>query len=217
MPENSHPERALPDRPAPRKRPRQARSRALVDAILDATARVLVRDGYAALTTNAVAALAGVSIGSLYQYFPNKDALVLALRERHSHQMQALIMGEVARWEMAEPGATLTGLLTRAIHAAMEAHRLEPALHRVLALEAAHLEEEHEEDETEGFLRALLERHAQGPDPEVTVPDLGIATFIVGRMAHALIHAAVLDPPPGADPEALEREAVRAVMAYLTA
>jgi AcrR family transcriptional regulator len=185
-----------------------------VDAILDATARVLVRDGYAGLTTNAVAALAGVSIGSLYQYFPNKDALVLALRERHSQRMHALIMAELGP---AETGASLAGLVARAIHAAIEAHRLEPALHRVLALEAAHLEARHEEDETEGFLRDLLERHAQGPNPEVTVPDLGIATFIVGRMAHALIHAAVLDPPPGADPVALEGEAVRAVMAYLTA
>ncbi|MEA1652269.1 TetR/AcrR family transcriptional regulator [Nitrospirillum sp. BR 11164] len=188
-----------------------------MDVILDATARVLVRDGYAALTTNAVAAVAGVSIGSLYQYFPNKDALVLALRDRHSRRMHALIMAEVAHWETAGHDATLADLMGRTLHAAIEAHRLEPALHKVLALEAAHLETHHEEDETDGFLRALLERHAQGPNPEVTVPDLGIATFIVGRMAHALIHAVVLDPPPGADAHALEREAVRAVMAYLTA
>ncbi|TWB43680.1 TetR/AcrR family transcriptional regulator [Nitrospirillum pindoramense] len=188
-----------------------------MDAILDATARVLVRDGYAALTTNAVAVAAGVSIGSLYQYFPNKEALVLALRERHVRHMSALMMREAAFWDAAEQGVPLEALITRTIHVAMVAHRLEPALHKVLALEAAHLEARHEEDGTEGVLRALLERYSRGPDAEVTVPDLDVATFVVGRMAHALIHAAVLDPPPGADPHTLERETVRAVMAYLTA
>ncbi|MEE3622552.1 helix-turn-helix domain-containing protein [Nitrospirillum sp. BR 11752] len=141
-----------------------------MDAILDATARVLVRDGYAALTTNAVAVAAGVSIGSLYQYFPNKEALVLALRERHVRHMSALMMREAAFWDAAEQDVPLEALITRTIHVAMVAHRLEPALHKVLALEAAHLEAHHEEDGTEGVLRALLERYSQGPDAEVTVP-----------------------------------------------
>jgi AcrR family transcriptional regulator len=67
-------------RTTPRKRPRQERSRATVDAILAATARVLVRHGYDDLTTNGVAIAAGVSIGSLYQYFPNKTSMVEAVR-----------------------------------------------------------------------------------------------------------------------------------------
>ena len=66
----------------PRKTPSQGRSRALVDAVIDATARVLVSEGEAALTTNRVAEVAGVSVGSLYQYFPNKEALVAAVIER---------------------------------------------------------------------------------------------------------------------------------------
>ncbi|MEY2883152.1 MAG: hypothetical protein RL490_876 [Pseudomonadota bacterium] len=59
--------------------PVQARSRALVDAILEAAAQILERDGQARFTTNAVAARAGVSVGSLYRYFPNKTAILLAL------------------------------------------------------------------------------------------------------------------------------------------
>src|SRR6185503_3042990 len=70
-------------RTTPRKRPRQARSRETVSAILAATSRVLVKHGFDGLTTNAVAEAAGVSIGSLYQYFPNKEALVAGLIERH--------------------------------------------------------------------------------------------------------------------------------------
>ena len=63
----------------PRKRPRQARSRALVEAILDAAAHILAQHGREALTTNAVAVKAGVSVGSLYQYFPNRDAIIAAV------------------------------------------------------------------------------------------------------------------------------------------
>ena len=68
---------------APRKRPRQQRSRETVARILDAAAEVFADVGYTAATTNAVAERAGVSIGSLYQYLPNKEALLAALAERH--------------------------------------------------------------------------------------------------------------------------------------
>ena len=66
-----------------RKRPRQQRACATWHAILDAAAQLFSEHGYAATSTNKVAERAGVSIGSLYQYFPNKDALLLALAERH--------------------------------------------------------------------------------------------------------------------------------------
>lgn len=66
----------------PRKLPHQARSRETVEAILDAAARVLARDSLVGFNTNRVAQVAGVSIGSLYQYFPGKDALCAALIER---------------------------------------------------------------------------------------------------------------------------------------
>lgn len=65
--------------PDPRKRPRQARSVATFEAILEAAARILESLGFAGFNTNAVAELAGVSIGSLYQYFPSKDALIVEL------------------------------------------------------------------------------------------------------------------------------------------
>ena len=74
-----------------RKEAIQGRSKATVEAILRAAAHILVRTGYEATTTNRVAVEAGVSIGSLYQYFPNKEAIVSALIDRHlSDQMQWL-------------------------------------------------------------------------------------------------------------------------------
>src|SRR5580698_3835386 len=75
-----------------RKTPRQKRSVATVGAILDAAARILEKQGFDAYSTNAVAARAGVSIGSLYQYFPGKDAITRALIEREC----ALLLADVS-------------------------------------------------------------------------------------------------------------------------
>ena len=76
----------------PRKRPVQARSRAMYARILDEAARIFDELGYHATTTNAVADAAEVSVGSLYQYFPNKDALLVALAERHLDEVRPLVV-----------------------------------------------------------------------------------------------------------------------------
>ena len=64
---------------APRKTASQKRSRFTVEALLDATARILMKEGFDRASTNEIAATAGVSVGSLYQYFPSKEALVAVL------------------------------------------------------------------------------------------------------------------------------------------
>ncbi len=106
--------------PTPRKVPRQARARATVDAILDAAARLLVEQGYADTTTNSVAEIAGVSIGSLYQYFPNKDALIVALHRRHAQQMHAVMTAALEGSRQGSLRASLARLPTSS----------SPALHR---------------------------------------------------------------------------------------
>lgn len=77
----------MSDRPPralkPRKSPRQARSKATVDAILGATIQVLIADGSARLTTTQVARRAGVSVGTMYQYFPHREALLYAVTQRY--------------------------------------------------------------------------------------------------------------------------------------
>src|SRR5512137_3082781 len=116
-------------RTAPRKAPAQKRSRATVEAIVDATARVLVRDGYDALSTNRVAREAGVSVGSLYQYFPGKEALVAAVMEQYSQRMQENIAERMAR---IEAGADTEQVATEIIRAMLAAQQAEPRLHRAL-------------------------------------------------------------------------------------
>lgn len=117
---------------AMRKTPRQARSRATTEAILDAAAHILGERGWAATTTNAVAERAGVSIGSLYQYFPNKLALVEAVRQRHFDEVLAVLRS-------ATDGTTSrTRRIAAFVDGIIEVHRRFPAAHRVLLEDAPH-------------------------------------------------------------------------------
>jgi AcrR family transcriptional regulator len=89
----------------PRKSPRQRRSRDTVERILDAAARIFDERGYRGTTTNHVAALAGVSVGSLYQYFPNKDAILVALAERHLDAVAARFLDRLTALRTEAPPA----------------------------------------------------------------------------------------------------------------
>jgi len=84
-----------------RRDPAQERSRQTVDAIVEAAGQLLVEHGRLGVTTNAVAERAGASIGSVYQYFPNKEAIFASLQERHRDQVMPLIQHTLAR--LADP------------------------------------------------------------------------------------------------------------------
>jgi AcrR family transcriptional regulator len=197
---------------SPRKAPRQSRSQATVTAILDATARILVERGFAQASTNAIAERAGVSVGSLYQYFPNKEALVAALHARHGDQMTAVIQRALTR----AMDATLFDALAGLIEATVEAHRVDADLHRVLEqqLGGMDLETMHEEylDVMEDRIVALLSRHRA----EITAPDLKLAAFMLMNAAHGLIHAVVLQRPRGVSLKQATQEIAVMTMAYLT-
>ncbi|MBN8888614.1 MAG: TetR/AcrR family transcriptional regulator [Rudaea sp.] len=111
-----------------RKAPQQQRSRATVDAIVEAAARILARRGWAGFTTNEVAAVAGVSVGSLYQYFPNKLALAEAIRRRHLDAVLAAL--SVSGGD--DEGLTLERRVARLIDGVVAAHSVNQALHHVL-------------------------------------------------------------------------------------
>src|SRR5262245_57527724 len=115
----------------PRKSASQERSRLTVNAILEATARVLMKEGYDRASTNKIAAVAGVSIGSLYQYFPSKEALVAAVSERHSHEVLQLMRDALVKVAARPIEEAVRGFVSIAI----DADRLDPKLSRWLAVE----------------------------------------------------------------------------------
>jgi len=204
-------------RPAtiPRKQASQERSRATVDALIEATARILVRDGYDRASTNRIAETAGVSVGSLYQYYPGKDALVAAVADRHG---QAIM--QVARDALAEVADAPSGSgMRRLVSAAVEAHRLDPALHRVLAEQIPRTGALADTEAFNPENYALFRRYLEGHREELRAGlDLELAAFVCVASIEALTHNAVLHRPGGltdAAAEALVEEATRLVLRYL--
>jgi AcrR family transcriptional regulator len=111
---------------------RQARAQSTVKALLEAGARILAEGGWPAFNTNAVAMRAGVSIGSLYEYFENKQALVDAIADGHLAQREALLAEGAARLGTI----TQTGeLITALVEGSVMLHAHDPRLHRALASE----------------------------------------------------------------------------------
>src|SRR5262245_59925766 len=82
-----------------RRKPAQARARATMETIFEATARSIERDGIAALNTNRIAERAGVSIGTLYEYFPNKDAILIAMARQRLAKDERLVRQALAAAE----------------------------------------------------------------------------------------------------------------------
>jgi AcrR family transcriptional regulator len=107
----------------PRKQASQERSRATVDALIEATARLLVREGFDRASTNRIAAEAGVSIGSLYQYYPSKEALVAAVIDRHNQELM-----QVVRVALAEVAVLpIEQAVRKLVAVAIDAHRIDPS------------------------------------------------------------------------------------------
>jgi AcrR family transcriptional regulator len=175
----------------PRKTASQQRSRLTVDALIEATARVLTREGYDRASTNRIAAVAGVSIGSLYQYFPSKEALVAAVIDRHTEALSQAAGAALLKAAARPIEIAVRELVT----AAIDAHRVDPKLHRVLAEEVPRTGRLENIDAVErnacAFVRGYLEAHRS----EIDAPDLDLAAFVVVTTVEALTHSAVLHRP----------------------
>jgi AcrR family transcriptional regulator len=180
-----------------------------VAAILEAAARLFDRGS---ATTNGIARLAGVSIGSLYEYFPNKDAILESLIDRHVQEAADQLRHELAALDPAS--TSLAKGVRRLVDRMLELHADRPGLHRVLvgrfmALPAVRrrllVAERHIRDELVAWLRA---------QPEVAVPDLGVAVRMVVEGTDALVHRWV-EEPEGTTPEAFAAEVTRLWVGYL--
>ncbi|MGN3965265.1 TetR/AcrR family transcriptional regulator [Burkholderia gladioli] len=191
----------------PRKAPVQRRSAATVEALVEAAARILEREGPDAYTTNAVAARAGVSIGSLYQYFPNRDALTAALIERETG---ALLADFDRAIELPDCASILAAMVRAAV-----AHQLRrPALARLIDVEERRLP-------VEGRVGYVAARGLEAIAIAFGKPDAPLlaAPEVAARDVLAMVRG-ITDMAGEAgetDAAALERRALRAVFGYLRA
>jgi AcrR family transcriptional regulator len=198
----------------PRKAASQERSRMTVGALVEATARILVAEGFDRASTNRIAEAAGVSIGSLYQYFPSKEALVLAVAERHNREISRAIGGALAGIEALPIEDAIRSLVAIAI----EGHRVDPQLHCVLAEQIPRTGSlEHlgtVNPEAQAAFRAYLESRRD----ELCVEDVALATFVCATSIEALAHNAVLHNAELCSDDAvaaLISETTRLIVAYL--
>ncbi|MFI5936995.1 TetR/AcrR family transcriptional regulator [Actinoplanes sp. NPDC051494] len=193
----------------PRRTPRQVRAELTRERILAAAAHIFAEHGYAAGTTNRIAERARISIGSLYQYYPNKDAILAALLVRHIDR---------GTWTQADQLELSPGSLEATVRAlvrnAIDNHDDDPQLLRIMIEEAPFSQEliatiDRHEKARVAQLRDLLARH-----PDVGVRDLdtaaGLITFTVETNAHRLMAG-----PRAVAIETFENELVDMVTRYL--
>jgi AcrR family transcriptional regulator len=198
-------------RTVPRKKPRQERSRATVEAILEAAAHILVAHGFEDTTTRQVAERAGVSIGSLYQYFPSKEALITALVER---QVQRVL--DVCTEALQSQGQRSTREVVRDVALGlMKAYAVNPRLHQVLISEGQRLgmmdRLQAFEQRIEAVVRGFL-LHYRG---DLRPHRVELATFLLTRAIRGVIWSAAIERPELFEDPELADELGELMLGYL--
>ena len=183
----------------------------MVEMILEAAARVFIRRGYASATTNRIAEAAGISVGSLYQYFPSKDAIAVELLRRYRETLIALVHRHLEQVEET----SLESVVRALVGAILRAEGIDPALHRVLIEQVLRTSARAEivgfEEKVERLLAdAIRERAvAHERDPDVTA-------FVLVRAVLGAVHSALVDRPAMNGPP-LVNEVTRLVVRFLEA
>jgi len=193
---------------SPRKTPRQERSRATVEALLEATTEILSREGYTRLTTNRIAERAGVNIASLYQYFPGKEAIVAELRRRHGADQRAALRQVLAEHTPGELESTIRTLVSVGV----AGHAQAPRLHRVFTEEMPALGYPDVAaidapifDAMRRFLR----------EADVDVRDMELALWIISTASGAILHRAAVERPEDLSNGVIADELVTLLCRYL--
>lgn len=207
---NSHMNRPAPDLLKPRKTPRQARSAVTIEAIHTATIQVLLSDGVGRLTTTRVAERAGVSVGTMYQYYPHKQALLFAIVERQLDLIVTAMLAAVERLEGRDLQSVAEGLATawldakmadivssRAIYGIAAEFDLSDLMNRAKALMI----------ETIGPLLATV--------PDARFADPESAAFMLAALLGGTVRAVMEAGSDEDDLERLRRELPRACLGYL--
>jgi AcrR family transcriptional regulator len=177
---------------SPRKSPRQERSRRTVERILDAAARIFHEQGYAGATTNDIADEAEVSVGSLYQYFPNKDALLVALTKRH---IETTASGLADLLNGLDPETGFEIIVRTVVDFLVEQHELDE-LHLLVMHEAPRTHEINVElDRAKSHLVDLTAHLLASRFTDARRRTL-IARMVVATI-DAAVHDVILRQPPG--------------------
>jgi AcrR family transcriptional regulator len=195
----------------PRKHPSQARSRALVESLMQATARILIREGWDALTTNSVAREAGVSVGSLYQYFPNKDALMRSLVAGWVEEATTSLVA--LREQLAD--VPVGECVRRLVRTALDLTRLHAPLHRAILVQLPRIGALDLFDSLNRRAADTLAEWIALRRQELDVDDPSLTAHVIVTSLDALTDHALLVRPELLDSLRFERELQRMVAGSL--
>lgn len=196
---------------SPRKKPIQERSRATVDAILQAAGQVLATHGLAAATTHRIAERAGCSVGTLYQYFRKKEAVFAELQRR---ELNTLVENLVAaRDEMQN--SPLKEAVERLVEVLLDTFIREPEIARALVENRSQTLDQEEELKRHAFLQKLLADGLRERDDPLLVEDYELAMFVVVKASEAVSVAAVVERPEALKDGSIKRELVALFLRYL--
>jgi AcrR family transcriptional regulator len=196
---------------SPRKSPKQKRSRTLVETILTATARILVRSGYEAASTNRVAEIAGVSVGSLYQYFPSKDALIASVIERTLETYIARAEKDLR--SLGDIG--LAGAIDAMMRSFTRSYLRNRTLIAVLFQHAARVERTRNVVHARKVGTALLLRHLERYRPELRPGDPERMAYVIVNAVMGVLLMAILDEEPGMSEDEIAAELAELAKGYL--
>jgi len=192
--------------------PRQARAQATVSAILDATVLVLDREGLDAATTTRIAEVAGVSIGSLYQYFAHRDAILTALQEREFERATAMMQDVLAAGNLARsPRETVTAV----VRGLAGLYATAPGLHRVLAIEGLRVAAAERVHAFDTRVIEIIELFLRASDAPLRRKNTQAAAFVAFQAVRATMLATLLERPPGLAEDDIVEEIVDLVLRYL--
>ena len=194
-----------------RKPPQQSRSRVTVEAILDGAIQVLEREGSRAMTTTRVASSAGVSVGTLYQYFPNRKSILDALQERE-FQRTMTVMQEVM---LHSPTGSTDELARAVIRGLFKLYTAAPELHKVLAIEGLVGEAPEQVKAFDLRMVNLVRSVLSGARLICRRKNVDAAAFVAYQSVRASILAHLLEAPAGLDEAALTEELADLLHRYL--
>jgi AcrR family transcriptional regulator len=195
---------------AARKPPQQSRSRVTVTTILDAAVRIMDKEGADAATTTRIAEVAGVSVGTLYQYFGNRDSILDALQDREFERATEFMLRV-----LAERGGAPEQIARRVIEGLLELYAACPALHRLLVVEGLRVTPTARVQAFDMRMVSTLRAFFAHAGLPIRRQNHDVAAFVIYNSVRATMLARLLENPAGLDDAALVEELSDLVVSYL--
>jgi AcrR family transcriptional regulator len=195
-----------------RKQPRQARSQATVNSVLEATVQVLEREGVDAATTTRIAEVAGVSIGTLYQYFSHRDAIFNALQDREFERALELMQSVLSDGNLARAPRETVAIVVRGL---AELYASCPGLHRLLAIEGLRVAKAERVYAFDMRVVGIIRHFLAATGAPIRRKNVDAAAFVAFQSVRATMLASLLERPPGLGQADLVEEIADLVLRYL--